>query len=84
MYNDTVNIKNVQVRMDVGYFLSHDPPLPFKGWNLPAFQEFCRREMSGSGFDLDRRIHCYYNKQKGEIVFWQNVLELEFTSAILN
>lgn len=79
-----MNLKNVQVRMNIEFFLKHDPPAPFKGWNLPAFQEYCRREMTNTGFDLDRRIHCHYNKQTGEIVFWQNVLELDVSDAMMN
>lgn len=84
MFQPKGNVKNVQVRMNVEFFLKYDPPPPFTGWNLPAFQEYCRREMSGCGFDLERKIHCHYNRQTGEIVFWQNVLDLELTDAILN
>jgi hypothetical protein len=84
MLEDKINLKKVLVRMDVKYFLTNDPPSPFKGWNLPAFQEYCRRELSEVGFDFDRKIHAYYSRQSGEIVFWQNVLELNFTEANLN
>ena len=56
MLEDKINLKKVLVRMDVKYFLTNDPPSPFKGWNLPAFQEYCRRELSEVGFDFDRKI----------------------------
>lgn len=84
MYENKLNIKSVKVRLNVEYFLKNDPPEPFEGWNLPAFQEYCRQEMSDYGFDLDRKIHCHYNRRTGEIVFWQNVLDLNLTEAILN
>lgn len=77
-------VKNVQVRMSVDYFLRFDPPAPHRGWNLPAFQDYCRQEMTEGGFDLERKIHCYYNRKTGEIVFWQNVIDLELSPAILN
>jgi hypothetical protein len=77
-------VKNVQVRMNAEFFFRSDPPAPYKSWNVLAFQEHCRQELEEYGFDLDRKIHCYYNKQSGEIVFWQNVIELELSEAILN
>lgn len=79
-----MNVKNVKVKMSVEYFLKNDPPPPFKGWNLPAFQDYCKREMTDCGFDLERKIHCHYDRGTGEIVFWQNVLELEISDAMWN
>ncbi|NLI80613.1 MAG: hypothetical protein GX443_02845 [Deltaproteobacteria bacterium] len=84
MLEKKLNVKNVKLQMNVSYFFTHDPPVPYEGWNLPAFQEYCRREMSQEGFDLNRKIHCRYNKQSGDIVFWQNLIDLELGDAILN
>lgn len=84
MFEEKMNVKNVKFRVNLEYFLKNDPPPPYQGWNLPAFQEYCRQEMADSGFDLERRIHCHYDKRSGQIVFWQNVLELELNDAMWN
>lgn len=74
----------VSVRVGVEYFETNDPPLPHQGWNLPAFQAYCQEELCDSGFDLLRPIHCYYNRAKREILFWQELEKIEVSEDLWN
>lgn len=65
---DTVTLK-----LDVQYFLDNPPPAPHRGWNLPAFQDYCRSELLEAGFDISRPFHCWYNRQFRKILFYQDV-----------
>lgn len=72
----------VKLELDVAWFLANPPPAPHRGWNLPAFQDHCRSELLGAGFDMSRPFHCYYNRQFRKIVFYQEVREWTFKDLI--
>lgn len=59
------------LRTHKSHFLNESPPHPHRGWTLEALRDFCRLEMIGAGFDLNRKISCAYDPASGNVVFWQ-------------
>ena len=63
-------------RTHKSFFFDNAPPAGFVGWDLAAFQVYCREEMLEAGFDLTRKIQCRYDSRSGMVVFWQEPYEV--------
>ena len=79
----SAGIPAVKCKMDLQYFLTHDPPAPHRGWNPPAFQDYCRTRLGHCGFDLERAIHVNYNRKTRVVTFWQEFAEVDLDPALV-